>query len=61
MEAVAKLEESNRILTEALEGVINSALHPAIALRCMMVDLRPIRNALKRSKEVLEEVDATPK
>ena len=37
----------------ALQGVINSACHPAIAIRVLMVELAPIRKALKKSLDFL--------
>jgi hypothetical protein len=55
-----KLLESNAVLAGALQGVINSCAHPAIAIRCVMVDLTPIRKALKKNNELLE-VDVTQK
>lgn len=54
-----RLWEANEVLATALQGVINSAAHPAIALRCVMVDLAPIRKALKKNIELLEQVDST--
>lgn len=38
-------------MREALKGVINSAVHPDVAIRSVMVPLDPIRNALARAKE----------
>jgi hypothetical protein len=54
-----RLREANEVLATALQNVINSAAHPAIALRCVMVDLAPIRKALKKNVELLEQVDST--
>lgn len=47
-----KLHEQNLIMKEALEHVINSCVHPKIAMRAVMVDLEPIRSALKKSNEL---------
>lgn len=47
-----KLQEQNTVFKEALEGVINSCAHPEIAIRCVMVDLAPLRKALKKNKDL---------
>lgn len=51
-----KLVAANKELVKGLEHVINSACHPEIALRVVMVDLAPVRKALKKNKELLGEV-----
>ena len=40
---------------ETLEGIINSAAHPDIAVRAVMVELKPIRNELIRLKSLMEK------
>ena len=39
-----------------LEGIINSAVHPDIAVRAVMVDLKPIRKERDRLKALIEEM-----
>lgn len=43
-----QLKEKVAVAKKALEHVVNSAAHPEIALRVVMVDLKPIRAALKK-------------
>ena len=38
------------VAEKALEKVLNSALHPDIAIRAMMVELAPVREALNKIK-----------
>ena len=42
---------------ETLEGIINSAAHPDIAIRAVMVELKPIRNEVKRLKSLVERLN----
>ena len=46
-ELARKLERNNNKLKNALNGVLNSALHPEIAIRASFVQLEPIRKVLK--------------
>ena len=41
------LERENEILIQTLVNIIKSCAHPKIAVRCVMVDLKPIRQVLK--------------
>ena len=48
---------------ETLEGIINSTVHPDIAVRALMVELKPIRKEITRLKLVmahLSGVDCPP-
>lgn len=38
---------------KCLEGIVNSAVHPQIAVRAVMVDLKPIRREIVRLKQVM--------
>lgn len=55
-ETIKVLMEQNQRLVDTLQGIINSCAHPAIALRCVMVDLKPIRAALKRNEETIKNL-----
>ena len=48
-----KLLEQNQRLIEVLQGIINSCVHPDIAVRCVMVDLAPIRKVIKQNNELI--------
>jgi hypothetical protein len=50
MNEIEKLKRDKEILRKALEGVLNSAMHPDIALRAALVDLKPVRKALKETE-----------
>lgn len=50
-----KLVAVNKELVKGLEHVVNSACHPDIAIRVLMVELAPVRKALKKNKELYEE------
>lgn len=41
-----RLENQNKLLISALIGIIESCAHPDKAIRCVMVDLKPIRKVL---------------
>lgn len=44
---IARLDPPTmKLVVEALEGVINSTVHPDKALRAVLVDLAPIRKAI---------------
>jgi hypothetical protein len=43
------LKLNNEKLRTALEGIINSAVHPDVAVRSIMVPLDPIRKILKET------------
>jgi hypothetical protein len=52
---------------DCLEGIVNSAVHPKIAVRAVMVDLKPIRKEIARLKLVMAHnsgadypIDETP-
>lgn len=47
-----KLKAQNQILEDALKGVVNSCVHPDTAFRAVMVELSPIRKALKKNQEL---------
>ena len=51
-----KLVVVNKELVKGLEHVVNSACHPDIAIRVLMVELAPVRKALKKNKELYGEV-----
>lgn len=38
---------------DCLEGIVNQAAHPEIAIRVVMVDLKPIRKEIARLKLVM--------
>lgn len=40
---------------EILQGIVNSTVHPDIAIRAVMVDLFPIRKEIKRLTQLIEE------
>lgn len=44
--------EQVKPLVEALEGVVNSACHPDVAVRSVMVPLDPVRKALAHAKQL---------
>jgi hypothetical protein len=46
-----KLIDHNTEMFNALKGVINGCVHPDIAVRAVMVDLKPIRKAIEINKE----------
>ncbi len=48
-EHAKRIELKNSQMRLALQGVLNSALHPEIAIRAAMVQLAPVREALKDS------------
>jgi len=37
---------------QVLEGIVNSAVHPDIAVRVVMLELKPIRKEINRLKEI---------
>lgn len=45
-----ELKEKISIAEKALQKVLSSALHPDIAIRAMMVELAPVREALNKIK-----------
>jgi hypothetical protein len=45
---VSTAEEELEAARQALVAVVNTAAHPEIALRSVMVDLKPVRAAIKR-------------
>lgn len=47
-----KLKTQNETLKNALKGVVDSCVHPDTAFRAVMVDLAPIRKALKKNEEL---------
>jgi len=47
-----KLLKQNIAMKSALEHVINSCVHPEIAHRAVLVELGPIRKALKQNQEL---------
>ena len=49
--------EDLQLTIETLEGIINSAAHPDIAIRAVMVELKPIRNELIRLKSLMERLN----
>lgn len=49
--AIIDREMHQRELVEALEGIIAHCVHPDKAITAVMVDLSPIRTALKLAKE----------
>lgn len=51
-----KLVAVNNEMRRALEHVVNSACHPDIAIRVLMVELAPVRKALKKNKELYGEM-----
>lgn len=40
---------------KVLEGIVNSAVHPDIAVRAIMVELAPIRKEVKRIKALMDK------
>lgn len=50
---VRELEGALRGAVEALDAVIDTACHPAIAVRSVMVPLGPVREAVGAAKAVL--------
>ncbi len=44
-----KLRQDNEKLVSALSNIISSCVHPEIAVRCVMLDLKPIRKVLKET------------
>ena len=41
---------------DTLEGIVNSTVHPNIAVRAVMVDLKPIRKEIFRLKAVMAHI-----
>jgi hypothetical protein len=56
-----KLVNQNAILITSLQGIIDSCVHPTIAVRAVMVNLAPIREAIKKSEELFIKIDPTSK
>jgi hypothetical protein len=44
---------------KTLEGIVNSAVHPDIAIRAVMVELKPIRKEIIRLKGLVEKAQST--
>ena len=44
---IQRLRDENKKMRAALQHVLNSCVHPETAVRAVMVDLKPIREALK--------------
>ncbi len=42
------LRQENQKLKSVLQGIIDGCVHPDIACKAMMVDLKPIRDILKK-------------
>jgi len=53
---IQQLESEKKIFVQALENVIKSTVHPNVAVRAVMVDLKPIRNVLKNIVGSLPEL-----
>lgn len=45
---MSTIEEELEAARQALQAVVNTAAHPETALRSVMVDLKPVRAAIKR-------------
>ena len=45
------LIKHNMDMSTVLKGIVNGCVHPNVAVRAVMVDLKPIRAILKRNKE----------
>ncbi len=45
---------------KTLEGIVNSAVHPEVALRAVMVDLKPIRREIARIKALMDKSHERP-
>lgn len=45
---MSTIEEELEAARQALKAVVNTAAHPEVALRSVMVDLKPVRAAIKR-------------
>jgi hypothetical protein len=45
---IEKLREVNKELIQVLKGIIDGCVHPNVAVRAVMVDLKPIRKILEK-------------
>jgi hypothetical protein len=54
LQRIARVEDLERI-QKTLDGIINSAVHPDIAVRAVMVELKPIRNECERVKALIQK------
>jgi len=45
---------------KALEKIINSAVHPDVAIRAVFVELKPIRKQVDKLKELIEQSENLP-
>lgn len=43
-----KLAEENKAMRKVLQGVVDSTVHPDVAVRALLVDLKPIRDILTK-------------
>lgn len=48
-------EQALKDAVATLEGIIQGCCHPDIAIRAVMVDLKPIRNVLKKIQPLLDK------
>ena len=51
------LLETNQEMRLVLENIINGCVHPDVAVRAVMVDLTPIRKALKNNQKIVDELN----
>jgi hypothetical protein len=45
-----ELKAENETMRKLLKGVLNSCVHPEVAFRATFVEVKPIRNFLKRTE-----------
>jgi hypothetical protein len=57
-ESVPNWQAEAHALAATLQGIIDGAVHPDLALRRVMVDLKPVRAALARYRAALGPPDA---
>jgi len=55
LQRMANVEDLERI-QKTFDGIINSAVHPDIAVRAVMVELKPIRNESNRVKALIQKL-----
>jgi hypothetical protein len=53
-----KIEDLQPTL-KILNGIVNSAVHPDIAIRALMVELEPIRKEIKRLNKIIADESNT--